>query len=58
MKRGIILTGGLAAIPGIDKFFANEVKLDVYCADNASDTTINGIMKIAQDSESLQKLSS
>ncbi|PIS15636.1 hypothetical protein COT62_02670 [Candidatus Roizmanbacteria bacterium CG09_land_8_20_14_0_10_41_9] len=55
-KRGIMLTGGLANIKGIDGFFANEIKIDVICAENPDDVTIHGLMKIAKNKEHLSKL--
>ncbi len=56
LNRGIILTGGLANIKGIDSFFANEIKIDVYCVQNVQDATINGIMKMSKDYKNLLKL--
>jgi len=55
-KRGIVLSGGLANIKGIDNFFANEIKIDVFCAENPLDATINGIMKIAKNRNDLVRL--
>jgi rod shape-determining protein MreB len=56
LKRGIILTGGVANIKGIDNFFANELKIDVSCVENVQDTTINGLVKLSQHFEDLLKL--
>ncbi len=57
LKRGIILTGGLANIKGIDKFFANELKIDVFCAENFQDATINGLIKLGSNFENVLKSS-
>lgn len=55
-KRGIVLTGGLANIKGIDSFFASEIKIDVISAQNPDDVTIHGLMKIAKNKDHLSKL--
>jgi rod shape-determining protein MreB len=55
-KRGIILTGGLASIKGIDIFFANEIKMDVYCLEDPIDATIKGLIKISKSHENILKL--
>jgi len=56
LKRGIILTGGLSKIPGLDQFIANEIKMDVYTDPKYEYATINGIMKIVSNSEEFTKL--
>ncbi len=56
LNRGIMLTGGLANIKGIDSFFAGEIKIDSYCVQNVQDATINGIIKLSQDYKNLRKL--
>jgi rod shape-determining protein MreB len=55
-RKGIILTGGLSNIKGIDVFFASELKIDVTCPDNPSDTTINGLIQIGKKHENLVNL--
>lgn len=57
LKRGIILTGAVAHIKGIDNFFANELKIDVLCVENVQDTTVNGLIKLSQHFEDVLKLS-
>ncbi len=54
-NNGIILTGGLSKIDGIDIFFSKELKIDVQ---KNSDflSTINGIIKLTKDKEALSKL--
>jgi len=54
---GIILSGGLAKIKGIDNFFAQELKLDVSILSNPEDATINGLFNICKSSDHLVKLS-
>lgn len=56
LKRGIILTGGLAQINGIDRFFANELKIDVYCIDDVQNATINGLLKLGKNFQQIAKL--
>lgn len=56
LKRGIILTGGLSKIPGIDKFIASEIKIDVTTTPSFEFATINGLMKLATHQEELSKL--
>ncbi len=57
LQRGIILTGGLAHIDGIDRFFSNEIKIEVYKAADVENATINGLMKIARNPDYITKLS-
>ena len=54
---GIILSGGLAKIKGLDNYFAKELKLDVSVLNNPEDTTINGLFNICKNPEHLVKLS-
>lgn len=56
LKRGIILTGGLAQIEGIDRFFSNEIKIDVYRVEDVQNATINGLMKLSKNFDNLSKL--
>lgn len=56
LKRGIILTGGLAQIEGIDRFFSNEIKIDVYRIEDVQNATINGLMKLSKNFDNLSKL--
>lgn len=56
MKKGVILTGGLSRIVGIDKFFEEELKISVYCSDKYEYATINGLMKLTSDVDSFSKI--
>lgn len=56
MQKGIILTGGLSKVPGIDKFFEDELKLRVYCSEKHEYTTINGLMKLTTNIEAFSKI--
>ncbi|MBI2641263.1 rod shape-determining protein [Candidatus Roizmanbacteria bacterium] len=55
--NGILLSGGLANIKGIDRFFAGELKIDVQIAEQPSDSVILGLLKISSDFDSLNRLS-
>lgn len=56
LKRGIILTGGLSNIPGLDKFIAQEIKIDVTTAPGLEYATINGLAKLASREDEFSKL--
>lgn len=56
MQKAVILTGGLSRIAGIDKFFEEELKLNVYCCDKYEYTTINGLMKLTASEEVFSKI--
>lgn len=56
LKRGVILTGGLSKIPGLDKFIATEIKMDVTTAPGLEYATVNGLAKLAQREDDFSKL--
>lgn len=56
LKRGIILTGGLSKIPGLDKFIAQEIKIDVTTAPGLEYATINGLAKLTRNEDEFSKL--
>ncbi|PIV10622.1 hypothetical protein COY13_03815 [Candidatus Roizmanbacteria bacterium CG_4_10_14_0_2_um_filter_36_35] len=56
MKQGVILTGGLSQIKGLDKFFEQEIKINVLTSENYQYATINGLIKLARNKEELSKL--
>jgi len=56
MRNGVVLTGGLSRIPGIDKFFEEELKINVYCSDKHEYTTINGLIKLTAKEETFSKI--
>ncbi|MBI2051961.1 rod shape-determining protein [Candidatus Roizmanbacteria bacterium] len=56
-NRGIVLTGGLSNISGIDAFFTEELKnIKVSLAENRDLTTISGLMRIGRRKDLLQRL--
>lgn len=55
-KNGVILTGGLAQIPGLDAFFSAELNLPVKIAEQKQHATINGILKVCRRAEQVHKL--
>ncbi|MEK7522008.1 MAG: rod shape-determining protein, partial [Patescibacteria group bacterium] len=56
MQKGVILTGGLSRIEGIDKFFEEELKVNVSCSDKYEYSTINGLMKLTINEEAFSKI--
>lgn len=54
--QGIVLTGGLASIPGIDKFFHSELKIKTELSPNIDSSTIFGLMKVGRRKETLHRL--
>lgn len=56
-ERGIILTGGLANVEGIDRFLSGELKIDVVVASNPDDAVIKGLLKLSNNYTDLVKLS-
>lgn len=55
-KNGVVLTGGLSNIPGIETFFIEELKIPAKLADNRDNTTINGVLRICRRKEHIQRL--
>jgi len=55
-KNGIALTGSMAAIPGIERFFQQELKIDTFVTEHFTDATIYGLMKLDRDPETIFKL--
>lgn len=45
-KNGIALTGKIASIKGIDKYFFDELKIDTYVVNHHEDATIYGLMRL------------
>ena len=56
MQKGVILTGALSRIDGIDKFFEEELKVKVFCSDKYEYSTINGLIKLTAHQESFAKI--
>ena len=55
-NNGITLTGNMASIKGIDKFFSQEIKIDTYIAEHYSDATIYGLMELDKNPDAVFKL--
>lgn len=55
-QNGIAIAGQLAALKGVDNFFAQELKIETYIVENYEDATIYGLMKLGKDKEALYKL--
>ncbi len=56
MNKGIILTGGLSLIKGLDKFFEQEIKIKVLEDETYQYATIIGLTKLARRKDELTKL--
>ena len=56
MKKGIILTGGMAKIKGINKFIADEIKIDVSFNEDFESSTVHGLMKLRRHEDDFSKL--
>ena len=54
LKKEIVLTGGLANIPGLDKFFSHELKIDVKAIEKPQLTTIEGLLKLSENEKLLE----
>lgn len=55
--RGIYLTGGLAQAPGLDGYFAQELKINCLVPEQAATTAIRGLLKIVRVEEDIVRLS-
>ncbi len=55
-RDGILLTGGSAKIRLLDEFLADELKINVYVAENPSDVVAKGILTILSYDEKLKPL--
>lgn len=56
LNKGIYLTGGLSQIPGLDSFFSNELKIEIFSVKNPQYTTINGLLKLSSTIDSTLKI--
>jgi rod shape-determining protein MreB len=54
--NGIMLTGNIAKVKGIDQFFSQELKVDIHISEYYGDTTIHGLMNIDKNPEQFFKL--
>lgn len=56
VRKGAVLTGGLANIPGLDAYITRETKLPIIKAENPQDATIRGLEKLMSSSEDLTRV--
>jgi rod shape-determining protein MreB and related proteins len=56
MKKGIILTGGMAKIKGINKFISDEIKMDVTFNEDFELSTVHGLMRLRRHEDDFSKL--
>mgnify|MGYP002651244884 CR=1 FL=1 len=55
--RGVILTGGGSLLDGIDNYLRNFINLPVAVAEEPRYATVNGLLKMFDDPELLEKVS-
>lgn len=55
-KHGIALSGNIASIGKINKYFYDELQIDSYIVKNYSDATLNGLVKLNQNPDKLYKI--
>lgn len=55
-KHGIILTGGMATIPGIETYLGKELDLTVKKSEQKEHATINGLVRLARRKEHARTL--
>ncbi|MBV9240496.1 MAG: rod shape-determining protein [Acidobacteria bacterium] len=55
--RGVILTGGGALLEGIDQYMRSFINLPVALADEPRYATVNGLIKMFDDQELLERVS-
>lgn len=56
MERGILLAGGGALIPGIDRLVADSLKVPVFVAEDPLTTVVRGTGKVLEDAGLLAKV--
>jgi rod shape-determining protein MreB len=55
--RGVIITGGGALLEGIDRYMREFIKLPVAIAEEPRYATVNGLVKMFEDSKLLERVS-
>ncbi len=56
VRRGAVLTGDLANIPGLDAYITRETKLPIIKANVPQDATIRGLAKLMSSTEDLTRI--
>lgn len=56
MENGLILSGGLSRIKGLNMFFEQETKINVLSNEAFYYATINGLIKLAKHKDELSKI--
>lgn len=55
-SNGIALSGNMAGIPGIERFFTSELKIETYVSKHHQDATIYGLINLDKNPDDLFKL--
>jgi rod shape-determining protein MreB len=56
LSRGVVLVGGGALIPGIDRYLSKKLKAPVHVAPNPMQAVVNGTYKLLDDIALLEKV--
>ena len=56
LERGIVITGGGALLPGLDKKIAEETKMPVYIADDPLTTVVRGCGMVLENLDLLSRV--
>lgn len=56
LEKGIVLAGGGSLLSGIDKFFAESIKLPVWRADDPQTCVVRGCLKVLEDEKLLARV--
>ena len=56
MDRGIVLTGGGALLPGLDKYLSQETDISVYVVDDPLSSVAYGTGKVLEEIDTLRKV--
>ncbi|MBI3619592.1 rod shape-determining protein [Candidatus Roizmanbacteria bacterium] len=55
--KGILFAGQMTQIPGIDRYFSQELKINCVILDDPGNATIRGLMRLAKNPADLDRLS-
>lgn len=55
-ERGVVMTGAMANISGLDQFLAGELKIDVIASVDPDDSVIKGLLKLSNNQQDLVRL--
>lgn len=56
LNRGMVLSGGVSQLPGLDKLIAERIKIPVWVAEEPMTAVVRGCGKLLEDRELLEKV--